>query len=99
LIGRRFITHFPNNQVFCPDYIHYGGDSEIARYVRSAGKYFLSPTVGVTHHRGPADETYRLTISKKTGTRDNFYFKKRREMGLTWGNSFKLISEEREENA
>jgi len=99
LIGRRFITHFPNNQVFCPDYIHYGGDSEIARYVRSAGKYFLSPTVGVTHHRGPADETYRLTISKKTGTRDNFYFKKRREMGLIWGNSFKLISEEREENA
>jgi len=99
LIGRKFITHFPDCQVFCPDYIHYGGDSEIARYVRGAGKYFLSPTVGVTHHRGPADETYRLTIAKKTGTRDNIYFKERRAMGLTWGSDFRLLSKEGKEDA
>ncbi|MBA7594344.1 hypothetical protein ES703_01285 [subsurface metagenome] len=99
LIGRKFITHFPGNQVFCPDYIHYGGDSEIARYVKKVGKFYHSPTVGVTHHRGPTDETYRLTIAKKTGTKDNYYFKKRRALGLTWGISFRLINEGREGNA
>jgi len=99
LIGHKFITHFPDNQVFCPDYIHYGGDSELARYVRSTGKLFLSSTIGITHHRGPADETYKLTIAKKTGTRDNFYFKKRRAMDLTWGLDFQLLSKEGKENA
>lgn len=99
LMGHKFITHFPNRQVFCPDYIHYGGDSEIGRYVRNTRKFCLSPTVGVTHHRGPTDETYRLTIAKKTGTKDNYYFKKRRALRLTWGLSFKLINEEREGNA
>ena len=99
LIGRKFIAHFPGSQVFCPDYIHYGGDSEIARYVKKVGKFYHSPTVGITHHRGPADETYRLTISKKTGTRDNFYFKKRRALGLTWGLDFHLLNKEGKEDA
>jgi len=91
LFGRKFADHFPNRQVFCPDFIHYGGDSELLRVVKKIGKYAVPPEreSQVKHFRRK-DETWRL--ARGIRTRDHAIYRKREEKGYMWGIDFNLIT-------
>jgi len=90
LFGRKFADHFPNRQVFCPDFIHYAGDSELMRCVRTLGKYAFPPKrdSSVRHYR-LNDETRRLARSVRS--LDRARFNKRIELGYIWGVDFNLV--------
>ncbi len=93
LFGVKWANHFPDRQVFCPDFIHYGGDSELRRTTGKMGKFTFFPQrrSSVTHHR-LKDETWRM--ARGVRRRDHAIYFKREEMGLTWGVEFKLIAKE-----
>lgn len=90
LFGRKFADHFPNRQVFCPDYIHYAGDSELMRVVRTLGKYAFPPkrNSGVNHLR-LKDDTWRL--ARAVRDRDHMIRDERRVKGYLWGVDFNLV--------
>ena len=90
LMGRKFIERFPNNQVFCPDYIHYGSDWEIREFALSINKFYFCKDVILKHDR-PMDKTMKLGM--KVLDRDQVIKKKRIEKGLLWGKAFERISE------
>ncbi len=90
LFGYKFADLFPNRQVFCPDYRHYGSDSELLRTVKQLGLFAYPPEreSQVIHHRSD-DETRRL--ARQTRTEDHEIRDERRERGYQWGVDFKLI--------
>lgn len=93
LFGRKFADHFPNRQVFCPDYIHYGSDSELWRTVSKLGKFtFIPHRESSVRHARPKDDTWRL--ARAVRTRDHALYLKREELGLSWGIEFKLIADD-----
>ena len=94
LFGRKWADHFPDRQVFCPDFIHYASDSELERTVKTLGKYAFPPKrdSSITHHR-MKDETWRL--SRSVRTRDHAIRDERREKGYLWGVDFNLIAGKR----
>ena len=91
LFGRKFADHFPDRQVFCPDFIHYASDAELMRAVRTLGKYAFPPKrdSSVQHSR-PKDDTWRLARSVKT--RDHAIRDERIAKGYIWGVDFNLIT-------
>ena len=91
LFGRKWADHFPDRQVFCPDFIHYAGDSELMRTVRELGKYAFPPKrdSSVQHYR-PKDDTWRL--ARGVRTRDHAIRNERYEKGYMWGVDFNLIT-------
>jgi len=91
LFGRKWADHFPDRQVFCPDFIHYAGDSELMRTARELEKYAFPPKrdSGVQHYR-PKDETWRL--ARGVRTRDHAIRDERYEKGYIWGVDFNLIT-------
>ena len=93
LLGRKFADRFPNRQVFCPDFIHYGSDSELFRTISIWGKMaFIAHRPSSVNHARPKDETWRLARASRG--RDHRIYFKRQEMGLNWGIEFKLIARE-----
>lgn len=91
LFGRKFADHFPDRQVFCPDFIHYGSDSELWRTVSKLGKFsFIAHRPSSVNHARPKDKTWR--ISRAVRSRDHAIYFKREEMGLRWGIDFKRIA-------
>jgi len=90
LFGRKFVEHFPNRQVFCPDYIHYGSDSELLQTINKMGKIaqIAHRPSSVAHHH-MKDETQRLAEGFRV--RDQAIFRQRTEMGLSWGIDFRRI--------
>jgi len=94
LFGCKFADHFPNRQVFCPDYIHYASDSELMRCVRALNKYAFPPErTSMILHARPKDETWRLARSVRT--RDHAIRNERIEKGYLWGVDFNLIAGKR----
>lgn len=94
LFGRKFIEHFPDRQVFCPDYVHYGSDTELWRTVDKLGKFaFIAHRPSSVNHKRVEDETWRL--AERFRTRDQAIYYQREEMGLNWGIEFKLIAGKR----
>ena len=94
LFGCKFADHFPNRQVFCPDYIHYASDSELMRCVRALDKYaFPLERTSMILHARPKDETWRLARSVRT--RDHAIRNERIEKGYLWGVDFNLIAGKR----
>lgn len=91
LIGRKFADHFPDRQVFCPDYIHYRSDSELQRTVKKLGILAYPPEreCRVKHFR-MKDETWRF--ARKSRDRDFRIYHKREEKGYLWGIDFNLIT-------
>ncbi|MCK4827786.1 glycosyltransferase family 2 protein [bacterium] len=90
LFGRKFADHFPERQVLCPDFIHYGADREITEFVNELDIY---ASVGkrnyIKHHPKKYDETWRLAelvIHKDPETR-----RERRKKGYKWGIDFNLV--------
>jgi len=94
LFGRKFIEHFPDRQVFCPDYVHYGSDTELWRTVDRLRKFaFIAHRPSSVNHKRIEDETWRL--AEKFRTRDQEIYYQREKMGLNWGIEFKLIAGKR----
>ncbi|MCK4827785.1 glycosyltransferase family 2 protein [bacterium] len=87
LIGNKWVEHFPERQVFCPFYKHYGADSEHSHYARATKKFAYSPNRAsqVLHHR-LKDET--CVLARKWRFNDLTLNKERTERGLLWGASF-----------
>jgi len=94
LFGRKLANHFPDRQVFCPDFIHYAGDSELYRVVIELGKYTYPPEreSQVKHFR-MKDDTWRL--ARKVRNRDHTIRREREEKGYKWGIDFNLIAGKR----
>jgi len=92
LLGYKFVEHFPDRQVFCPDYIHYGSDAELWWTANKLEKiaYIAHRPSSVGHHK-MKDETWR--IAEGFRARDNAIYHQRKKMGLSWGIDFKLIAE------
>lgn len=89
LFGQKLANRFPHSAVFCPDFIHFGADSELFRTVKELGRiYHIPEEYKVTHHR-KKDETYRL--ARSTRERDLTIFRTRRELGYKWGIDFNLV--------
>jgi len=93
LFGRKFADHFPDRQVFCPDYIHYSSDSELMRCVRALDKYAFPPErESMVLHARLKDDTWRLARAVKS--RDHWVRHAREEKGYLWGIDFNLIKAE-----
>lgn len=88
LMGRKFINRFPGDQIMCPDYIHYGADSEIGKFARSIGRLYMCPEARV-HHVRKKDSTYK--IAKPMEPQDFHFIKLRREKNLLWGREFERL--------
>jgi len=90
LFGRKWADHFPDRQVFCPDFIHYAGDSELHRTVTKLGKFAFPPKrdSGVQHFR-LKDETWRL--ARAIRDRDHTIRHEREGKGYMWGVDFNLV--------
>lgn len=91
LIGRKFVEHFPDRQVFCPDYIHYRSDTELQKTVKELKIFAFPPerTNQVEHFRRK-DKTWRCAIKIKA--RDSEIYNKRQEKGYLWGVDFNLVT-------
>lgn len=89
LMGRKFIDHFPNRQVFCPDYIHLASDFELGKYARANNIFHYCKEAVMNHHR-LRDETWQRVA--KIEDRDLQLQNQRAERGLIWGNSWERLS-------
>ncbi|MCK4824598.1 hypothetical protein KA005_53090, partial [bacterium] len=91
LFGRKFADHFPERQVLCPDFIHYGADREITEVAIELGVY--APSVGrknnVKHCLRVEDETWRL--ANAIAHKDPEMRRQRRKKAYKWGINFDLI--------
>jgi len=94
LFGRKWAEHFPDRQVFCPDYIHYASDSELMRCVRELDKYAYPPErTSMVLHTRLKDETWRL--ARQVRSRDHRIRVERQARGYLWGVDFNLITTRR----
>lgn len=95
-IGRTFMDRFPDRQCHCPDYYHFGADTELGLYAEQQDRFFFAPNAMVTTHsanlhKDPVDQTHRDSrIHRK---HDLNTLAERRERGLVWGDSFELVNE------
>jgi len=88
LIGKKFLSRFPNYQPFCPDYKHFAADTELGNFSKKLGLYSFCQEARVEHlhpctgKRG-IDDTH--TQSRRFLQEDLALFKKRKEQNLVWG--------------
>ena len=92
LLGRKFINRFPNNIVFCPDYIHYGCDRELKKVARRLDRFYQCREAIVSHSR-LHDNTYNL--AQEVRGRDGETRRIRRKRRLFWGEAFERVREEK----
>ena len=92
LIGTKLVDHFPERQVFCPDYRHYCSDTEFKKFVMDSDLFAFPPEreSQVKHHR-LNDDTRR--IARQVREIDFAVRAERRERGYLWGNDFNLVGE------
>lgn len=88
LIGEDFVKRFPDNQIFCPDYIHFNGDRELGIYSKSIDKLFYCEQAQVDHIRLQDNTT---ALGKQVYMRDKLIFKERQQKGFLWGKNFHRI--------
>jgi len=89
LMGRKFIEHFPNREVFCPDYTHLASDFELGKYARANNIFHYCKEAVMNHHRGH-DETWQHVAKIKD--QDLQIQSQRVERGLIWGNSWERLN-------
>lgn len=90
LIGRKLVEHFPNRQIFCPDYIHYCADWELVLYIKKTKKLanFLKGRIQI-RHVGKHDETHDFSVQARKKDADMRF--NRQTKGYEWGKNFNLI--------
>lgn len=87
LIGRKWIEQFPDRQVFCPFYRHYGADAEHTAFAQRIGKFAFPKNreIQVKHHR--INDRTRM-FSRSSRYKDLTLWRKRLEEDRIWGVSF-----------
>lgn len=90
LLGRKFINRFPNNMVFCPDYIHYGCDKELERVAKQLERIYQCREAIVSHSR-LHDNTYNL--AQEVRGRDREIRRMRRKRRFYWGVNFERVED------
>lgn len=87
LIGNKWVEHFPDRQVFCPYYTHYGSDPEHTAFAYRIEKFAYPEDrkSQVKHHR-LNDETRRF--SRKSRDKDLALHKERLARNRIWGINF-----------
>lgn len=90
LLGRKFINRFSNGEVFCPEFIHYGGDTELRDFAQSIGRFHQCREAIIDHSR-QCDNTFKL--ARKVKTHDKQIYKRRRCKKFLWGESFERVRE------
>ena len=88
LMNRRYIDHFPDRIVFCPDYVHYCSDKEHGWFAAGQQCFFVCACAIVDHVR-VEDNTTRL--GREVRKQDQNIFRIRQNKGLLWGREFDLI--------
>lgn len=88
LMGRKFIERFPNNQAFCPNYIHYGSDWELREFALSIDKFYFCKDA-ILKHSKLMDKTMKLGL--KVFDRDQSIKRKRVKRGFLWGKTFDMV--------
>ena len=88
LIGNKWVEQFPDRQVFCPFYKHYGADWEHSQFCKKIGKFaYSSKRNSQVEHFRLKDETCRIA-RKFYRTKDLTLSTQREKRGLLWGTSF-----------
>ena len=89
LIGNKWVEQFPDRQVFCPFYTHYGADPEHTAFAHKIRKFAFHPDrtekMQVKHYRRN-DETRRFSRSSRD--KDLALHKDRLARGRIWGIDF-----------
>ncbi len=90
LFNFEFANRFPNRQVFCPDYRHYGSDSELLTTIKQLNMFAWPKDreQQVIHHR-QKDETCRL--ARRSREEDHKIRDERKLKGYQWGIDFNLV--------
>ena len=90
LFGNKLANHFPGRKVFCPEYVHYSGDSELCQAAKKMNKYvYLPEREKQVHHFRMNDET--RILARRTRTRDHLIRKEREAKGYLWGIDFNRV--------
>ena len=90
LLGRKFINRFPDSAVFCPDYVHYGSDSELGRIAKHLERIYQCKEAIVGHSR-LHDNTYNLALEVRN--HDRRIYSRRKNKRLLWGVDLELITQ------
>jgi len=90
LMGDKFVNRFPGREVFCPDFIHFGADSELLRTLKILDKITYLPEENRVKHFREKDETWRW--ARRIRARDREVFYKRQTKGYQWGIDFGLVT-------
>jgi len=99
LIGDKFVERFPDREVFCPDYLHFGSDTELKDFAVKAGLYYFCTDAVVWHDRSfrrPEVQDEAFNIGRAGKDRDIETYRTRRRKGFLWGENFHRIHEENE---
>lgn len=93
-IGRKFIERYPDNQVFCPNFVSFYADTELGDYAKKLNKFYYGEDCLINHYHPitgiSMDSTHHI-IRGKDKTIDIQINALRREQNLLWGESLKLI--------
>lgn len=91
LFGHKLVDHFPDSKVFCPEYIHYSGDSELCQAVKKMKKYvYLPEREKQVQHFRMNDET--RILARRVRTRDHEIRRRRTVKGYLWGIDFNRVT-------
>jgi len=102
MIGSKFADRFPKRQVFCPDYIAFGLDTELWKFSESIGRFIYCETALLKHYHPTftgqnKDETYQH--NRKIGRNYDTQIRNLRgERGLLWGKTFERVNHLIKEN-
>lgn len=88
LMNRRYVEHFPDRIIFCPDYVHYCSDMENGKFAQRRRCFFYCESAKVDHIR-VKDMTTQLGLQEYKTDRD--IYRIRTNKGLLWGQTFELI--------
>jgi len=94
VIGKKFAERFPEKQVFCPDFISFGADSELGTYAREQKVFLYGEDARIIHHhpaheKSEVDETHRIVREKTMDDKDTYRL--RRGKNLIWGRTFERV--------
>ena len=99
LMGNKFVERFPERTVFCPDYAHFGSDTELRDFATKAGLYYYRTDAVVWHDRSFRSEAVHdeaFTIGRAARAGDLRTYERRKRKRYLWGENFHRLHKELE---
>ena len=94
MMGRKFIRRFPEQNPFCPNYLHFDSDTELGEYASSLGRFVFCKEAEL-YHAVPGRDGIRSDDLRKIVVpmiaQDHRVRVLRRSKGLVWGKSWELV--------